>query len=213
MTRARKLIVFDFGNVLIDLHYQRHFEAFRALFGKQWPAPEYPFLISETIKKYETGQISDEAFIWQFQQLSDAPPPREIVNAWLVLLGDIHAERLEMLQYLKAHYQVAMLSNINALHLHHIRRYLQQEHDVSDFEERFFDKVFYSHELGLRKPEEEIYMYLEEAMGFNGKDILFIDDRWDNVETAQRRSWHAIRHKPGTEITENINAYLRQAEF
>ncbi len=204
-----KLVVFDFGNVLIDLNYDRHFKAYRDLFGKVWPEQDYHESVLPAMHRYEKGEISDDAFIWVFQQINPAINPRFIVNAWITLLGDIHSSRIQMLERLSRTYELALLSNINSLHLRHIHRYLDTTFGIKDFEERFFSHVFYSHHIGMRKPEEDIYKNLESITCRPAEEILFIDDREDNILKARSIGWQGIQHDPGVEISEQIEFYLQ----
>ena len=203
-----KTLIFDFGNVLIDLDYERHFKAFRELFPRHWDQGNYPESIQGSLLKYEKGEISDDTFIWNFQQLDPSLDPLSIVRAWLSLLGEIPLSRLDMLNSLGSDYKIALLSNINNLHLNWIQNYLFKAHGIDDFENGFFDHVFYSHVIGMRKPDQEIYKYTEAAMSVRGEDILFIDDREDNIMAARTAGWNAIQHDPRQEITERIQEYL-----
>jgi len=209
MRSEDKLIVFDFGNVLIDLNYERHFKAYRDLFGREWPVQDYPETVLPAMHRYEKGEISDDAFIWVFQQINPALNPRNIANAWIQLLGDIPESRIKMLEQLSKSHELALLSNINSLHLRHIHRYLDSTFGIRDFEERFFNHVFYSHHIGMRKPEDNIYKNLEAKTGRTAKEILFIDDRDDNIMKARSLGWEGILHDPGLEISVQIETYLQ----
>ncbi len=57
-----------------------------------------------------------------------------------------------------------------------------------------FDHVIKSHELGVRKPEAEIYRLAEEAFGVPRGGCLLIDDTVANCSAAAARGWQAVRH-------------------
>ncbi len=213
MNEPRKTIIFDFGNVLIDLDYEKHFSALSELFGSQWPNEGYPPAINLAIYKYDKGLISDDAFIWQFQQFNVEVNPSLIVQAWNNMISLLPMQRLLMLEKLKRNYNLVLLSNINALHLRHIHLYLTREHSLTNFEEKYFDKIFYSHLIQKRKPESEIYSYVLSQLNQSLEQILFIDDKLENVESAISQGWNAIRHNPEFDIVDNIEKYLSTFDF
>lgn len=205
-----KAVIFDFGNVLIDLHYDRFFENFESLVGDLFSGEAYPPQILDHLIKYEKGLISDDAFIWYFQQINPRVQPRKLVEAWNSMLGEIPMTRLDMLVQLNQKFNVYLLSNTNNFHIRSVRQYLVRTHSIQDFEDSFFDKVYYSHEIKMRKPDREIYNYVLEDIGLSGSEILFIDDRVENVEAARKACWRAVLHKPEEDIIDCIDNYLNE---
>ena len=208
LDNSKKTIIFDFGNVLIDLHFERCFSNFENLLNVDWSSRKLPESVLKAMYKYDRGQISDEIFMWAFQQYNAQANQENLIKAWCSLLGEIKAERLEMLQELSDDYNLCILSNINNLHISYIHKYLESNYQISDFEDRFFNQVFYSHIIGRRKPDEEVYAYVTDALGIQVSDVLFIDDMTSNVEAAKKYGWNAIKHDPKTEIVDMINTYL-----
>ena len=204
----KKTIIFDFGNVLINLDFQRCFDTFYEVTGLRWDMDNMPSEITSAIHKYDRGHISDEAFLWVFQQHCSNSDPRELIRAWNSLLGEISKERFKMLESLKPDYNLVILSNINNLHIRKIHIYLNKDHNISDFEERYFDHVFYSHIIGMRKPDDEIYQHVTESLSVNKSDILFIDDLHENITAAKSYGWHGQVHNPTDEIVVKIDGYI-----
>ena len=208
---AIKSIVFDLGNVIIDLDYPRHFEAMKDIFGDRWDGESYPESVEDVLIRYEKGLISDDAFIWAFQQIKPDMNPRTFMLAWNSMLGEIRAERFDMLEDLKERYKLYLLSNTNNMHLMAERSYLRKDLGRTDFESRYFRDVFYSHEIKMRKPDGEIYRYVQTMIGDDASEILFIDDRIENVEGARAEGWCAVLHTPSEDITANIEGYIASA--
>jgi len=207
---TRHALVFDFGNVLVDLHYDRFYEAFEAIANidlRQGPVPDD---LNTALIRYEKGLISDDAFLWVIQQYNPGVSPRVLVDVWNSMLGSIPEHRLSMLVSLSANWRVFLLSNTNNLHIRHIRKYLSDSYGIRDFEHRFFEMVFYSHELKMRKPDTEIYRHVQNRIELSPERILFIDDRADNTEAARLSGWHAIQHDPASDIAACIHDYLKQ---
>jgi len=208
---SKKTIIFDFGNVLIDLDFDLCFDTFEEVTGIRWDRDNLPPEITSAIYKYDRGHISDEAFLWAFQQHSSNSDPRDLIRAWNSLIGYIHSERFSMLKELRSDYNLAILSNINNLHLRKIHLYLKKEHQITDFEDRYFDHVFYSHIIGMRKPDDEIYQHVTSTLAVKNSDILFIDDLSENIDAANSYGWHGQVHQPEDEIVRNIYGYLSEA--
>lgn len=53
-----------------------------------------------------------------------------------------------------------------------------------------FDQTYVSGRLKCIKPDAEIYQHLEEGSGYTGAELLFTDDRPENIEAAAIRGWH-----------------------
>ncbi len=204
-----KTIIFDFGNVLIDLDVDTCINRLRDICGLDESAFRERF--TSVLLKYEQGQIGDENMIWHFQQCNKEINPREIVKAWNSMLLTIDASVLTMLDGLKADYNLHLLSNINGFHARWIDRYLSKEMNKSDFLTHYFDKVFYSHEIHMRKPQERIYNYVTKEIEVTDlSEILFIDDKLENVAAAKAYGWNAILHIPSDRIANKISDYLKK---
>ncbi|HTV09585.1 MAG TPA: HAD family phosphatase, partial [Candidatus Aquilonibacter sp.] len=57
-----------------------------------------------------------------------------------------------------------------------------------------FPVRIFSHRLGLAKPDERIYRHAISALGVAPDEILFLDDRLENVEAARALGLHAIHY-------------------
>lgn len=212
MTSKEKAIVFDFGNVLIDLDFKKCIGLFEETLKVDWQKG-LPESALNALKKYEKGEISDEALIWAFQQFNPQADPRDLIYAWNSILGEIKAPRFDMLKNLAGQYKLAILSNINNLHLIEIHKYLETRYNETTFEDKYFDIVFYSHLIGMRKPDVEIYQHVTDNLGVERSNILFIDDMQQNIDAALNYGWKAARHVPGTEIVDNIEQYILEAKL
>ena len=211
--KSKKTIIFDFGNVLINLDFDRCFAIFEDVLNVDWSDRNLPESITNAIHKYDRGQISDEALIWAFQNLNPSANPRDIIKAWNSLIDIMPAERFTLLEQLSENYNLCILSNINSLHINTIRKYFKETYNLIDFEDRYFNQVFYSHLIGKRKPDLEVYQYVTEVLDVDKNDLLFIDDMKINIEAAQNFGWHGALHRPGEEIIDKIDHYLTQARF
>ncbi len=210
-----KNIIFDFGGVLLDLDYSRTADALSRVLDIQMTWESIPKRINRHLIDYEKGQISTEGFIWNLQRLAHGktPHPNAIIKAWNAMLLGWNPVRFSFLEQLKKKYRVMLLSNTNALHLDWVRRDLKNNHGIENFDDRFFAQTFYSHELGMRKPDMEIYDTVTKKAGVLPSETLFVDDNSQNVSQAQKAGWHAICHNPENEIIEIFNQYMEKASY
>jgi FMN phosphatase YigB (HAD superfamily) len=198
MATIRNLL-FDLGNVIIDLDIPATENALRALLG---PHMQSSFARNEQfgiLRDYELGLLPEAEFFAGFRELAGSPVPDEVIrNAWNALLTGIPQPRLHMLETLRRDYQVFLLSNTNYTHLQWVYEYLERTYGITDFDTRFFDKPYYSHEIHLRKPDAEVYQYVLQDAGILGSETLFIDDNASNIEGAAECGLQVHHHSRGT---------------
>ncbi|HEX8270732.1 MAG TPA: HAD family phosphatase [Flavobacterium sp.] len=171
-------IIFDFGDVFINLEKQAVADAFKEL-GLE----EFNDDLTELNSKYEKGIITELQFLEGFQQYIPFAGIEEIRTAWNKMIGEFPLYRLEFLQLLSTKYRLFLLTNTDATH---ISRF---EHSVGmsfsgDFY-RCFEKVYYSFEMGMRKPEPEIFRHIINQHDLSPRRTLFIDDKQENTDAAQ----------------------------
>ena len=205
----KKTLVFDFGNVLLNLDHKRCLDTFNNTLDVTWDINNYPERISKAIQAYEQGQITDDSFLQVFEQYNTQVKPKELIKAWNSILTDLPQARLDMLEALRSDYNLCLLSNINNLHHNWINTYLLNKLKIENFEQRFFDKVFYSHLIKKRKPNLNIYHHVSLECKVRLNDILFIDDMQINIAAAKKYGWKVMRHDPSDEISELITKYIK----
>lgn len=190
-------IIFDFGDVFINLEKEAVDKAFRALGLKEWTAD-----LDDLNKKFEIGKISELEFIEGFQKHLPNASLDEIRAAWNAVLGEFPLYRLEFLQNLKGKYRLFLLSNTDAIHIEKF------EHKVGiSFARDFyqcFDKVFFSFEIGMRKPSEDVFKFVIQNQGLQPNKTLFIDDKKDNTDTAEKLGMVVWNLLPGEEDVVNL---------
>ncbi|MBR9920413.1 MAG: HAD family phosphatase [Bacteroidetes bacterium] len=203
-----KNIIFDLGNVIIDLDIPATENELRKLLG---PAFKGSFQKNEQhgiFRDYELGLITEDQFIRGFREiLGQNIPAKEIIRIWNALLAGITKERFELLENLRNDYRVFLLSNTNYTHIQWVYKYLKETWNITDWDNRFFDKPYYSHEINLRKPDREIYEYVLRDSNMNPSETLFIDDNKQNVLAAAELGIHILHHPEG-EIADILPGYL-----
>ena len=204
-------LLFDFGGVLINLDYRRTVDAVRRLsrtgHGAEFSQASQP----ELFDQFETGQLPAEAFRAGLRRHYDlAATDDELDAAWNALLLDVPPERLALLAELRRQgHQTALLSNTNALHIQAINRRLAQDYGLQNGIADCLDRVFYSQEVGLRKPGEAIFRHVLREMNWPADDVLFIEDSPQHVATARRLGLRVLHLAPPLTRTAALPEALR----
>lgn len=183
-------IVFDLGGVLLNIDYRRTENAFVDLGLNQFPQLYTQFYSNHLFSDLETGKIGPQDFEKALIRESGMDlRPDQIRSAWNAMLLDLPAERLELLYRLKDRYRLFLLSNTNAIHYEHFTAYVRQTYGLDSLDS-LFDRAYYSHIMGLRKPFAETYRYVLDREGLNASECLFIDDTRPNLSGAQEAGMH-----------------------
>ena len=187
-----KNIVFDLGVVLFDLDYQLTVQAFEEL-----GVTNHEELFSEAgqlnlFDQFERGEINTPKFIAGMQGLlPERVNDNSIIEAWNAMLLGFPQTSIDLLNELRKHYKLYLLSNTNDLHFKCFHEMIDEEHGLKGLEQ-FFEGVYYSHKEGLRKPEARFYLRLLEEEGLNPSQTMFIDDLKRNVVGAEIVGMKAI---------------------
>ena len=170
-------IIFDFGDIFINLEKEAQIEAFNklGLFG-----PNDELVAANDL--FEKGQISELQFIETFQKFIPNASIDEIRKAWNSIIGDFPLYRLEFLQLLSRKYKLFLLTNTDEIH---ISRF-EHKAGITFFSDFYqcFEKVYYSYEMGMRKPDPAIFKLIMNKYDLSPKRTLFIDDKKINTDTA-----------------------------
>lgn len=198
-----KGIIFDFGNVLIDIDIPVTITKLEGILGQKFS--DISSDDNNIFNKFERGQVSEELFLNHLIKHSpNNVQANEIVHCWNGMLLELPFHRLELLRALREKYKLYLLSNTNTTHIDWVRNYLDKKYDITDFEERYFDQVFYSYDMDSRKPERQIYEKTMEAIDLEPSSLLFFDDMPVNVAAANEAGLPALVHNPKTEIGDQL---------
>lgn len=201
---AIQSILFDLGNVLIDLDIPRTERRFHELLGDAFQASFARNEQAGVFRQFELGEISAEAFLQCLRELSGGRAhTQELQEAWNALLIGMPLHRFQMLEALRADYKLYVLSNTNALHIEWVRADLRNRLGIHQFE-AYFDQVFYSHEIHLRKPDRAVYEYVLRSAGLQADALLFIDDNPGNVRAAAALGIQSYLHADGRDVSEYL---------
>lgn len=169
-------IIFDLGKVIINLDMDATYHRLEEIYGEGYEEIMTSFNAEHLFTDYETGQISTQIFVNALKsRAKDGINQDDIITAWNAMLGDIPQARFDILLKAKERYSTYCLSNTNELHINWIENWLESYKGIRTLDP-FFHKVYYSHEMGQRKPEVEIFETLINAHQLNPSRTVFIDD-------------------------------------
>jgi glucose-1-phosphatase len=194
-----KNIIFDLGGVILNIDIKRTENALKELGFDNLSTYMTQQHISSFFKEYEMGKIDDAAFISSIQSLSPKPlTEEEVINAWNALLLDFPEERIELLRRLKEKYRLFLLSNTNLIHY---RKFQQQIHlQTGGYLEDLFEKTYYSHAVGLSKPDVAIFQLVINENKLDPAETIFVDDTAVNMTGAKQAGLRVAHIAPGTSI-------------
>ena len=203
MIKGIKHIIFDLGGVLLNIDYNLTEQAFRS-HGFENFNQVYSQLKQESLfDDIETGRISKEEFVEKIRQrASSEMTQQQVINAWNAMLLDMPIKRLQLLQQLRLHYDLILLSNTNEIHEEAFNIITREAHGVTIAS--FFDKVYFSHRVGMRKPDIAIFERILGECGFKREETLFIDDSPQHIEAARSIGIQAIYLEKGMTIEDTV---------
>ena len=162
------LYIFDMGNVIIDIDFKRVLSVWSNLSGKPLSELSSDFIHGETFKQHECGKISDVEFAEAINdQLDMSLSFDEFAEGWQAIMNRLREQG----------HRVVVLSNTNRLHQDYWPQHYPEIAASADF-------LYLSQDLGLRKPDPDIYQYVLETEEFEPQDAVFFDDVRENVDAA-----------------------------
>jgi len=195
-------IIFDLGGVLLDIDTGKTNEAFARL-GVPGFDNNYTLQKADPLfDNFERGRVPEPDFFTGIRKIAGiALSDTDIRNAWNALILDFRAESIRHLKSLKQRYNLYLLSNTNSIHYTAFQQLFTDQIGQPGFDEHFI-KAYYSHQLGFRKPDQDIYRHVLEDAGMRAAESLFIDDLAKNTEAAAALGIKTHQLLPGERIEE-----------
>jgi|SRR5690606_16217931 len=193
-----KNIIFDYGNVIFLLDFPGLRQAFIDLGMPDADAFFSHTKQSRVMDALDRGQLSAAEFRDAIRQAAANPglTDAQIDRAWNSLLVGVPEGYHALLLHLKERYRTFLLSNNNEIHYRWILDYLKDTYGMPN-NSVFFEKDYYSHLMGMRKPDPDIFEFVLDAHGLLPEETLFIDDSPQHVATARRLGIEAQLLSPG----------------
>jgi glucose-1-phosphatase len=186
--KPENIVVFDLGKVLLDFDYSIALP--RLATHSTLPADDIRkfFFHSPVLLDYESGQLTRQEF---FELTRQAIGFQGTIETFGGFFADIFTEIPPMIE-LHAELRrrgvpTYIFSNTNDLAIEHVRR------NFPFFAN--FDGYIYSYEVKAMKPDRKIYEALEKLASRHGADLVYLDDRPENVAGGAARGWRTILHE------------------
>lgn len=197
-----KVFLFDIGNVLVDYDYQILIKAIAESSGRpEEPPTAVDLNLSDQVEK---GLISDEDYVDVLNETKGLSwTVEDLIGIWQRIFTVNRSGRTLFERATQAGMQVYTLSNIARFHINAIERNWPG----------FFDGatgLFHSYQLGMRKPNPDIYRHVLDTLGVACSDCFFIDDLPDNIAAARRLGIDAHQYIPAnhSSIREKAAGFL-----
>ncbi len=193
-------VIFDLGGVILDIDYNLTRKAFEKLgvanFNKMYSQAS----ADQLFRNLETGKIKESDFYVEFNKcIGFCLTSGEICEAWNSMLLKFREKSLVFLTEIRSRYRLFLLSNTNKIHYDKFKEIYQERDRAIPFE-NFFEKAYYSFEIGMRKPDSDIYEYVLQANRIDRKHTVFIDDSLQNIHTAKSLGMQTILLETGNYI-------------
>lgn len=207
---AVKNIIFDFGGVLFEIDYNLPVEAFRNLGNPDFAKFYTQSNQNEIFDRLETGKISNGEFLQYLNSLVPNANPEQVLEAWNCILLRIWPQQVDVVKSLRTKgYRTFMLSNTNAIHVSEFERMIDETMTLKSFREAF-EKIYYSNELGIKKPYPSTYLEVCVMNGIDPNETLFIDDSIQHVRGAAEAGLFAYHLEPGQKLDQVMQSFLNE---
>ena len=179
-----KHIIFDLGNVILNIEHQKTIIEFSKI-GIVDASIFYSQSRQNNIfNLLETGRISEYNFLVEVNKLCPKASHEQILMAWNALILDLPKKRISLIQKLKKDFSIYLLSNTNSIHIKKIIKKI----GIKDYNSFYnlFNKVYYSHEIGQRKPNPKAFNIIINENKLDVNRVLFIDDSIQHIKSARK---------------------------
>jgi epoxide hydrolase-like predicted phosphatase len=202
-------VIFDLGGVIINLDVNRTISAFNKISEIPFETIYTQVKQDEIFSLLDKGKISTSDFLKEIKrQTRYQGPVQDLLEAWNAMLLDVPEERLDALVEMKHNYNTFLLSNTCEPHIEAFELELENEHGIKNFDD-YFDKVYYSCRIGMRKPDKEIFEFVLNQNNLKPEETIFIDDSPQHVKGAGECGINAFLLQKNM----SVNDLLRQLKL
>lgn len=199
-----KDIVFDLGGVVLNIDYHKTERAFKSIGFPHFDELYTQFKQSPLFVRFEKGLITPESFLGELRAHSQRKvKDQTLIEAWNAMLLDLPPENLDFITQLKQDYRVFLLSNTNAIHYEAFFDQVEAMLGRRDLAP-YFEKEYYSHLIGKRKPDQEVFEFIIRDAGIDPVETLMIDDSPQHLEGAKAVGFHTFNKRQDQGLEEAL---------
>jgi len=200
-------IIFDLGGVLLDLDVQKTFDAFREMGLPKEVIMERYNNEGNFFFQFEKGQISANEFReFLRKMIGNSVSSEKIDYAWNEMLLGFRDDTIRLLSDLSEKYPLYLLSNTNEIHLPVYSEQFRETSGGTTMQKYFID-TYYSHVIGMRKPEPELFGYVLKEASIEPTETLFIDDFEENCVSARETGLVVHQFKPDENLSDVLKKF------
>ena len=197
-----KNIIFDLGNVILNVDYQKSIDAFHRLGFVNFETIVEKLRTDKVFERIETGKLHPDGFRNEIRKYTTLLiTDNQIDDAWNAMILDFPKNRIHKLIELGKKYKLFLLSNTNEIHTLFFNKIFAETYGFPDFD-CLFEKAYYSQRIHLRKPDPKIYEKVLNDNMLQPNKTLFIDDLPVNIQAAQALGIHCHHLLPNEELTD-----------
>jgi glucose-1-phosphatase len=197
-----RLILFDLGNVIVSISFQKTLESWSKLTGLS---------VDEILSRvdmedqahytFEQGDIAPSRFRKHIsERIGYDFSEKDFNEGWNAMILGLVPGIEEILSGLRKSYRLAVLSNTNKIHEH----YFMQKYWGTM---RHFDKIFLSNKIHARKPEEKAFQTVIDSFKIKPEETVFLDDNMLNVEAAGKMGFNSVWVTNIEDIIKGLNKF------
>ncbi len=176
-----KNLIFDCGGVVFGVDYNKSLQAFKQLSSKPQLFENIKVIDFKHIASdFETGkQTIDEFYNYIRNTYFLEATNVQIQEAWNEMLLGYIPESVDLVKKLNKYFKTALFTNTNELHFQEFAPICKNLLETFNF-------CYYSHKIGLKKPNLDSFEYVLRNSNFKAEETIFIDDSIENVEAASK---------------------------
>lgn len=192
------LLLSDLGGVVVDFEADRLVHQISQLLGRSFEDVQQAVYHEELLLPFELGRITPmEYYEGLKERLGFSWSYPQFVRAWNDILRE-NPEVTRVLRQLRQDCRLVALSNTNELHLRYIKQAIPSL--------SIFHEWIGSCDVGLRKPDPQIYRFALERMGVEARAAVYVDDRPELVEAGSALGLTAIRFQSSRQLAKDLQA-------
>jgi len=196
--RPPQALLFDLGGVLVDIDFSRVLKVWSAYSSLSVEELKTRFGFDLQYHRHERGEINATEYFDYLASILDLNASREqIVAGWNAIFIAEFAETSAVVQMMRAHLPCYALTNTNAVHMDTLSILFPNV-------VRSFDRIFASHEMGLRKPERAVFEQISQSIGIEAGSILFFDDLLENIEAASEAGLQVVHVRSPKDVRDSL---------
>lgn len=180
-----KHFVFDLGGVIAKLMDRKNIYDNLNL-TIDYEQFKYIFSDGEEATKVHKGQMSIEKYFEFLKQyLKKETSFQEFIKIYQKSKKGLYEDTVEIINKLKSSgFKIYLLSNL---------REIDFEIFQKGFDTSIFTEMFLSYDIGMLKPNDDIYQYMLKKINDLPSNIYFFDDNENNINRALRNGINAYK--------------------